>query len=132
MEVWELNLYECRILCVALCKTSISFFRMISYVDRTYQVGYQLPGTGIYTAAAVRIAAAEVYSSTPIVLLYDKGDAIRIEPRPSSPSTCRLCARSSRTFFRPQESGDGTLMQTVLGESIASCRLSINSSEASF
>ena len=62
-----------------------------------------------------------------MVLLYEKGDAVRIEPRPPSPNRCRLCARSSRTLFRPQPSGDGTRMQGVLGESRASCRLSINS-----
>ena len=33
------------------------------------------------------------------MLLYEKGDAVRIEPRPPSPNTCRLCARSSRTLF---------------------------------
>ena len=62
-----------------------------------------------------------------MVLLYEKGDTVRIESRPPSPSTCRLCARSPRTLFRPQASGDGNLMQGVLGESRASCRLSINS-----
>ena len=63
-------------------------------------------------------------ADTPIVLLCEKGDAVRIEPRPPSPSTCRLCARSSRTLFRPQASVDDTRMQSVLGESRASCRLS--------
>ena len=58
---------------------------------------------------------------------YEKGDAVRIEPRPPSPNTCRLCARNSRTLFRPQASGDSTRMQGVLGESRASCQLSINS-----
>ena len=67
------------------------------------------------------------YASAPIVLLYEKGDAVRIEPRPPSPSTCRLCARSSRTLFWPRASGDGTWMQGVLSESRALCRLSINS-----
>ena len=61
------------------------------------------------------------------MLLYENGDAVRIEPRPPSPSTCRLCARSLRTLFRSQARGDGTRMQGVLGESRASCRLSINS-----
>ena len=61
-------------------------------------------------------------ADTPIALLCEKGDAVRIEPRPPSPSTCRLCARSSRTLLRPQASGDGTRMQSVLGESRASCR----------
>ena len=76
----------------------------------------------------VRTAAAVVYSRYgPIVLLYEKGDAVRIEPRPPSPSTRRLCARSPRRLFRPQASGDGARMQGVLGESRASCRLSINS-----
>ena len=63
-------------------------------------------------------------AGTPIVLLYEKGDAVRIEPRPPSPNTCRFCASSSRRFFRPQASGDGTRMQSALGESRASCRLS--------
>ena len=62
-----------------------------------------------------------------IVLLYEKGDAVRIEPRAPSPNTCSFCARSSRTLFRPQASGDGTRMEGVLGESRASCRLFINS-----
>ena len=35
-----------------------------------------------------------------------------------------LCARSSRTLFRPQARGDGIRMQSLLGESRASCRLS--------
>ena len=52
------------------------------------------------------------------------GDAARIEPPPPSPSTFRLCARSSRTPFRPQARDDGTRMPSVLGESRASCRLS--------
>ena len=70
-------------------------------------------------------------AGTPIVLLYEKGDAVRIEPRPPSPNTCRFCASSSRRFFRPQASGDGTRMNGVLGESRASCRLSINSTAGS-
>ena len=62
-----------------------------------------IPGTGsryvpgIYTRSKQQFAAG-----TPIVLLYEKGDAVRIEPRPPSPNTCRLCACSSRTLFRPQ------------------------------
>ena len=55
----------------------------------------------------------------------EKGDPVRIEPRPTSPSTCHLCARNWRTLFRLQASGDVTRMQSVLGESRASCRLSI-------
>ena len=47
-----------------------------------------------------------------------------VESRPSSPSTCRFCARSSRTLFRPQARGDGIRMQNVLGESKAPWRLS--------
>ena len=71
-----------------------------------------IPGTGsryvpgIYTRSKQQFAAG-----TPIVLLYEKGDAVRIEPRPPSPNTCRLCARSSRALFPPQASGDGTRMQ---------------------
>ena len=59
--------------------------------------------------------------------LRRKRYAVRIEPRQPPPSTRRLCARSPRTLFRPQTSGDGTRMQNVLGESRATCRLSINS-----
>ena len=59
-------------------------------------------------------------ADTPIVLLCEKGDAVRIEPRPPSPSTCRLCARSSRTLFQPQASGDGTGTQSSRVESIVS------------
>ena len=88
---------------------------------------YQVLIPGIYTAA-VSTAAAVVYSRCPDRTAVRKGCAVRIEPRPSSPSTCRLCASSSRTLFPPQASGDGTRMQSVLGESGASCRLSINSS----
>ena len=51
----------------------------------------------------------------------EKGDAARIEPPPPSPSTCGLCARSSRTLFRPPARGDGNRMPSVLGESRASC-----------
>ena len=78
---------------------------------------YHVPGT---------YSKQQFAAGTPIVLLYEKGDAVRIEPRPPSPNSCRLCARSSRTLFRSQASGDGTRMQGVLGESRASCRLSID------
>ena len=74
-----------------------------------------------------QLALQQFAAGTPIVLLYEKGDAVRIEPRPPSPNMCRLCGRSSRTWSRPQASGGGTRMQGVLGESRASCRLSINS-----
>ena len=111
-------MYECRILCASLTsKQAFHFFRIIRrpHVPRTtYQVA--------------RIYSKQQFAAgTPIVLLYEKGDAVRIEPLPPPPNTCRLCARSSRTLFRPQASGDGTQMQGVLGESRASCRLSINS-----
>ena len=43
---------------------------------------------------------------TSIVLLYEKGNVIRILPRPIFPSTCRLYESSSRRLFRPQASGD--------------------------
>ena len=96
-------------------KHAFHFLRMIR-TETTRTVG-------IYTAA-VCTAAAVSTAGTPIVLYKEKGDALRIEPRPPSPSTCRLCARSSPTLFRPQASGDGTRMHKVLGESRASCRLS--------
>ena len=51
---------------------------------------YQVPGID---AAAVRTVAAVV--GTLIVQLYEKGDAVRIDPRPPSPSTC-FPARAAR------------------------------------
>ena len=54
----------------------------------------------------------------------EKRDAVRIEPPPPSASPYRHWARSSRTLWRPQASGDGTRMPSVLGESRASCWLS--------
>ena len=80
-------------------------------------------GTPLYQ---VYIQQAAVRSRYPDRTAVQKGDAVRIEPRPLSPTTCRLCARSSRTLFRPQASGDGSRMQGVLGEYRASCRLSFN------
>ena len=103
-----------RILCTALCKNKHFTFNVL-YGDHTYQV----PVPGIYSKQ-------QFSAGTPIVPLYENGDAVRIEPRPPS-NTCRFCARSSRTLFRPQASGYGTRMQVVLGESRASCRLSIRS-----
>ena len=101
-------------------KTSISLFSYCTETTHVYTT-YQVPVPGIYSKQ-------QFAAGTPIVLLYEKGDAVRIEPRPPSPDTCRFCVRSSRTLFRPQASGDGTRMQCVLGESRASsCRLSINS-----
>ena len=70
-------------------------------------------------------------AGSPIVLLYEKGDAVRIEPRPllirtyadlTFLLTFRLYAHSSRKLFRPQTNGDGTRMHGVLGEFRASCR----------
>ena len=75
-------------------KTSISLF---SYYTETTRTTYHVPVPGIYSHSQHRFAAG-----TPIVLLYEKGDAVRIEPRPPSPNTCRLCARSSRTLFEPK------------------------------
>ena len=103
-------------------KKAFYFFRII----RRPRVPRMIPGTG--TMYQVFICSKQQFAAgTPIVLLYEKGDAARIEPRPPSPKTCRPCARSSRTLFRSQASGDGTRMQGVLGESRASCRLSIDS-----
>ena len=104
-------------------KTSISFF-FVRCGDHTYHVlgTRYLYGSSLYCC---RWSLQQVPTS--VALLCEKGDAVRIEPRPPSPSTCRLCERSSRTLLRPQASGDGTGMQSVLGESRASCRLSIDS-----
>ena len=102
-------------------KTSISLFSYYTETTRTtYDTRYRYHVPGIHSKQ-------QFAAGTPIVLLYEKGDGIRIEPRPPSPNTCRLCARSSRTLFRPQASGGGTRMQSVLGEYRASCRLSITS-----
>ena len=86
-----------------------------------------IPGTGTRYLVPGIYSKQSFAAGSLIVLLYEKGDAVRIEPRPPSPNTCRLCARSSRTLFRPQAGGDGTRMEGVLGESRASYRLSINS-----
>ena len=102
-----------------LCKlrgTSDILYDM--YGDHTYQV---------LNCTRYLYSKQQLAAGTPIVLLYEKGDPVRIEPRPPSPNTCRLCAHSSRTLCRPQASGDSTRMQGVLGESSASCRFSINS-----
>ena len=88
-----------------------------------------IPGTD--TRYQVFIQQAAVRSRYPDRTAVQKGDAVRIEPRPPSPNTCCLCARSSRTLFRPQASGDGTRMQGVLGQSRASSRLYINSQAGS-
>ena len=85
----------------------------------TYDTRYRYHVPGIYNKQ-------QFVPGTPMVLLYEKGDAVRIEPRPPSPNTCRLYAHSSRTLFRLQASGDGTRMQGVLGESRISCLLSID------
>ena len=97
-------------------KTSISLFSYCTETTHVYTT-YQVPVPGIYSKQ-------QFAAGTPIVLLYEMGDAVRIEPRPPSPNTCRLCSRSSRTLFGPQASGDGTQIQGVLGESRAWCRLS--------
>ena len=97
-------------------KTIIWLFPYYTETTRsTYQVLVPVPG--IYSQRQFAAGA-------PIVLRYEKGYAVRIEPRPPSINTCRLCASSSRTLFWPQASGDGTRMQGALGESRASCRLS--------
>ena len=98
-------------------KTSISFFsyHRRPHVPRT-RYRYQVPLPGFYSKQ-------QFAAGTPIVMPYEKGDAVRVEPRPPSPNTCRLCARSSRTLFRPQANGDSTRMQGVLGESRALCQL---------
>ena len=102
-------------------KTSISFFRTIRrpHVPPTRRQAFLQQQFVLLPLQPTPV--------TPIVLMYEEGDAVRIEPRSPSPTTCRLCARSLRTFFLPQASGDGTRMQSVLGESRASCRLSTNS-----
>ena len=102
-----------------LLKTSISIFSYYTETTHIPRTRYRYQ-VGIYNKQ-------QLAAGTPIVLLYEKGDAVRIEPRPTSPKTCRFCARCSRTLFRPQASGDGIRMKSVLGESRASCRLSINS-----
>ena len=96
-------------------------------IRRPHVPRVHLPSTWyLYSSSSYCCRCSLHQAGTPIVLLYEEGDAVRIEPRPSSPSTRRLCARSSRRLFRPQASGEDAWIQSVLGESGASCRLSIN------
>ena len=83
------------------------------HMNSTYQVSYS---SNTYCCRCSLQQVPRSYS-------YKEGDAARIEPPPPSPSTCRLCERSSRTLVRPQASGDGTRMPSVLGKSRASGRL---------
>ena len=86
-------------------KTSILLLSYYTETTRTtYDTRYRYHVPGIYSKQ-------QFEAGTPIVLLYEKGDAVRIEPRSPSPNTCRLCARSSRALFRPQASGDGIRTQ---------------------
>ena len=62
-------------------KTSISLF-FVLYGDHT-RTTYQVPVPGIYSKQ-------QFAAGTPIVLLYEKGDAVRIEPRPPSPTRVPL------------------------------------------
>ena len=85
-------------------KTSISLFSYDTETTRTtYDTRYRYHVPGIYSKQ-------QFAAGTPIVLLYEKGDAVRIEPQLPSPNTCRFCARSTRTLFRPHASGDGIRM----------------------
>ena len=116
--IFELPRTSVEILCAAAAgstwyvKTSISLISYYTETTRTTydtRFRYQIPGI---------CSKQQFVAGTPIVLLYEKSDGtVRIEPRPPSPNTCRLCARSSRTLFRSQAGGDGTRMQGVLGES---------------
>ena len=99
-------------------KTSLLIFSHYTETTRTmYDARHWYHVPGIYSKQ-------QFTAGTPIVPLYEKSKAVKIEPRPPSRNTCRLCVGSSRTLFRPQAS---TRMQRVLGDSRASCRLSINS-----
>ena len=103
-------LYECSFLCALMAKHTHHIF--FTYETRSHVVYQSTAGTPIVH-----------------IILYEHSykQVTPIEPPPPSPSTCRLCACSSRTLFRPQPSGDGTRMPSVLGESRASCRLPMNS-----
>ena len=96
-----------------MAKTRISFF---SYDTETTRTTYQVLILYSSSSYCCRCSLQQVPRSY--------CDAVNIESRPPSPSTWRLCARSSRTLFRFQASSDGSRMQGVLGESRASCRLS--------
>ena len=111
--------------CMCKNKHDVHFLRMIRrpHAPRTYQV----PGARyLYGSSSYCCRCSLQQARTPIVQLYKKGDTVTIERRPPSPSTWRLCARSSQTLLRPQASGDGTRMQSVIGESRASCRPCLN------
>ena len=77
------------------------------------------------THAPVATAARAAATGPVSMSKKGKGDAVRIEPAPPSPRTCRFGAHSSRTRFRPQARGDGTRIPSVLEKSRALCRVSI-------
>ena len=99
----------------ALCQNN-HFISFVWHGDHTYHV----PGTRyqvfIQQQHFVLLPLwSTVTAGTPIVLLYQKGDAVRIEPRPPSPSTCRLCASSSRTFcFDPKRAATALACRACL------------------
>ena len=105
------------------------FFGMIPRPHQTrdhISCEYHVPGIILYRSSTYCCRCS--LQQVPRLHSYEeKGDAVRIEPRPPSPNTCRLCARSSRTLFGPQASGDSARVPNVLGGSRASCRLSYNS-----
>ena len=112
-------MYECRILCAALCRIE-EFIFFVVYRDHT-RITYQVPVPDIWSKQ-------QFAAGTPIELLYEKDDAVIIEPRPPSISqhVPPLRAQLANVVSIPNER-HGTRMQGVLGESRASCRLSINS-----
>ena len=71
------------------------------YTDTTRNT-YQVPVPGIYSKQ-------QFSAGNPIALLHEKGDAVKIERRPTSPNTCRLCARSLWTLLRPLAGDDGSM-----------------------
>ena len=106
-------------------KIRFFFFRMVRRPH--VHISYHVPG--IYTAASssycCRRSLQQVHMYPDRTCTQKKSEAVRIEPPPPSPSICRLYTRSSRTLFWPQAGGNDTRMPSVVGETRASCRLSI-------
>ena len=104
-------------------KTSISLFRIIRIprVPRTsYYIRYRYHVPGTYSKQ-------QFAAGNPTVLLYEKGDAVRIEPRPPSPNTCASARAARGRCFDPKPAATAPGCRACSASpDRASCRLSIN------
>ena len=97
------SLYKCSFFCAAMAKTRVSFFS-VSYGDHTRHETthkYRVPGNvNTYNVPSItphqccRCSLQQVPRSCSY---KEKGDAVRIEPPPPSPSAFRLCLPPLRT-----------------------------------